>query len=81
MWFKILLTFFEFVLTQYIVTPFMYAFSPVYTPLLTPIPFGSVIVFVLDNFGFVLFVALAFWTWKSLEKQYTVTEYDSNYYG
>ena len=46
-------------LTQFILTPVMYALSPAYIAILTPQPFGTIVIFILNNFGFVVFVAIA----------------------
>ena len=63
------------VLTQLILSPVVYALHPIYTPVLASVFAGGVIVFVLDNFGFVVFVALALWIWKGLKAQETQNVY------
>ena len=57
------------VLTQFILTPIMYALQPAYTTILTPQPFGGIVIFILNNFGFVVFVAIAIYIWKALLSQ------------
>jgi len=57
------------ILTQYILTPFMYALRPAYQPILVGQPFGGIVIFILDNFGFVVFVAIALYIWKALLSQ------------
>ena len=59
------------VLTQFILTPIMYALHPAYTTILTPQPFGLIVIFILDNFGFVVFAAIAIYIWKALQTQQT----------
>jgi len=58
-------------LTQFILTPFMYAMRPAYAAVLTNAPFGVIVIFILDNFGFVVFVAIAIYIWKALLSQQT----------
>ena len=59
------------VLTQFILTPIMYGLRPAYHPLLVSAPFGLIVLFILDNLGFVIFVAIAIYIWKSLAAQQT----------
>jgi hypothetical protein len=38
--------------------------------------FGGVVTFLLDNFGFIIFIGLVIWVWKGLQdqqRQYTPT--------
>ena len=56
-------------LTQFILTPIMYALQPAYFTILTPMPFGVIVIFLLDNFGFIIFAALAIYIWKALISQ------------
>lgn len=65
------------ILTQLILSPVLYALHPIYAPIMSNIFAGSVIVFVLDNFGFIVFIALALWIWKGLKSQET----QNTYYG
>ena len=58
------------ILTQFILTPILYALHPVYVVFLNQIPiFGGLIIFILDNFGFVVFIAIALYIWKALQRQ------------
>ena len=57
------------ILTTFILTPFLYALNPIYTAALTPVPFGGIIIFILNNFNFVVFVAIALYIWKGLIAQ------------
>jgi hypothetical protein len=79
--FKIIVTIFLVIFSQYIITPIFYAFHPVYYPILVNAAFGSVIIFVLDNFGFWLFIALVVWIWKGLISQETQNSNYNNYGG
>lgn len=66
---EIILALFIGILTQFLLTPIMYALRPVYQPALVSAPFGFVVIFILDNFGFVVFVAIALYIWKGLLAQ------------
>ena len=57
------------ILTQFILTPIMYGLRPVYQPILVGAPFGGIVIFILDNFGFVVFAAIAIYIWKALLSQ------------
>jgi len=59
------------VLTQLILSPVLYALHPIYVVPLQSVFAGNVIIFILDNFGFVVFVALALFIWKGLKSQET----------
>lgn len=65
------------ILTQLILSPILYALHPIYVIPLQSVFAGSIIIFVLDNFGFVVFIALALWIWKGLKSQET----QNTYYG
>lgn len=65
------------ILTQLILSPVLYALHPIYVVPLANVFAGGVIIFVLDNFGFVVFIALALWIWKGLRSQET----QNTYYG
>lgn len=64
------------ILTTFILTPFLYALNPVYTPVLTTMPFGFIIIFVLNNFNFIIFIALGLYIWKGL-----IGQQEQNNYG
>ena len=72
---QIIVTILYVIFNQYIVTPVMYALHPAYAQVLTPILFGNLIIFLLDNIGFFMFIALAIWIWKGLQNQQTQTQY------
>lgn len=65
------------ILTQLILSPILYALHPIYIIPLQSVFAGGVIIFVLDNFGFIVFAALALWIWKGLKSQET----QNTYYG
>jgi hypothetical protein len=77
MFFSIIIAIAVAILTQLILSPIFYALHPIYTPILASVFAGSLIVFVLDNFGFIVFAALALWIWKGLKSQET----QNTYYG
>jgi hypothetical protein len=57
------------ILTTFILTPVLYSLHPTYALFLTPVPFGLLIIFILDNFNFVVFVGIALYIWKALASQ------------
>ena len=75
MFVRILLAIFIGILTTFILTPLLYAWNPVYTPMLNAIPFGTIVVFILNNFNFVVFIAIALYIFKGLREQQTQETY------
>lgn len=63
------------ILTQFILTPIMYGLHPAYYASLIGAPFGTIVIFILDNFGFVVFAAIAIYIWKALQHQQTQNTY------
>ena len=69
-------------LTQFILTPVMYSLRPSYALILAPpFPFGAIVIFILDNFGFVVFAAIALYIWKALanQQQQNINTYGAGY--
>ena len=74
---RILVTIVWVILNLYIITPVMYALRPSYAGVLQNQLFGGVIIFLLDNFGFILLIGLVLWICKGLKSQET----QNTYYG
>jgi len=68
---RILVTIVWVILNLYIITPVMYALHPSYAGVLQNQLFGGVIIFLLDNFGFILLIGLVLWIIKGLQQQQT----------
>jgi len=68
---RIIVTILWVILNLYILTPVLYALHPTYSTILQNQLFGVVIIFLLDNLGFFMLIALALWIWRGLQSQQT----------